>query len=263
MILSRTPPSSPPAPPSIPSSAGQGTAGPRAPAIAEKLDIALGALAELEEQIAELALEAAERTPGAADKLAGHRAKIEAARMASDELAAALRLAERLDRRHAAASAAQMRDEQLAEFKKEMAARGKAMEAVLDAGAVMAKAYGEYSEATLRALIATPTGTVLPIINMGPDNSYGPAFGPGERMVLAELYRLSPDRSDGIGKFVLPFAKPASELVRNAPGDMPAGIDELNAAHEAIIASVSVQIERLNEQAMRAADLTNDRKNAA
>ncbi|WP_426608646.1 hypothetical protein [Bradyrhizobium sp. McL0616] len=236
---------------------------PRAPAIRAKLDCALGALGELEEQIAEFALEAAERKPGAADKLAGHRAKIEAAKTAADELAAALRLAERIDRQAAAAGAAQMRAEQLTEFKKEFAVREKAMAAVLDAAAAMAKAYGEYSEATLRALAATPSGTVIPTMNMGPENSYGPAFGPGERMVLAEIYRLAPERSDSIGRFVLPFAKPSSEMTRNKPEVMPAGIDELRAAHEAIIGNVARQIDRLNEQAARAAGMTTERKDAA
>ncbi|WP_426608977.1 hypothetical protein [Bradyrhizobium sp. McL0616] len=66
----------------------------RAPSVREKLDCARGALAALEEQVAEFALEAAERKPGAADKLAGHRAKTEAAKTAADELAAALRLTE-------------------------------------------------------------------------------------------------------------------------------------------------------------------------
>ncbi|MCS3895805.1 hypothetical protein M2171_004938 [Bradyrhizobium japonicum USDA 38] len=235
----------------------------RAPAVREKLNCALGALAELEEQVAEYALEAAERKAGAADKLAGHRAKIEAAKTAADELAAALRLAERLDRQALAAGAAEMRAEQLTEFKKEFAAREKAMGTVLEAAAAMAKAYGEYSEATLRALAATPTGTMIPAMFMGPENSYGPAFGPGERMVLAELYRLSPERLDGAGRFVLPFAKPSSEMVRNKPEEMPAGMDELCAAHAAIIDNVALQIDRLDERAMQAAQTTTDRKAAA
>lgn len=235
----------------------------RAPAVRERLDCALGALAELEEQVAEFALEAAERKPGAADKLAGHRAKIEAARTAAAELTSALRLAEKIDRRNAAAGAAQMRAEQLAEFKKEFAEREKAMGAVLDAAAAMAKAYGEYSEATLRALAAAPTGAVIPPMFMGPENSYGPAFGPGERMILAELYRLSPERSDGIGKFVLPFARPTSEMTRNKPEEMPAGIDELRAAHEAIISSVARQVDRLDETAKQAAEDSSDRRDAA
>jgi hypothetical protein len=210
-----------------------------------------------------MTLEAAERKPGAADKLAAHRTKIDVAKTAAFDLRAALRLAERIDRQAVAAGAAHMRADQLAEFRKEFAAREKAMEAVLEAAAAMAKAYGEYSEATLRALAATPTGTVIPAMFMGPENSYGPAFGPGERMVLAELYRLSPERSDGIGRFVLPFAKPSSEMVRNKPEEMPAGMDELRAAHEAIIANVALQIERLDDLAQQAAEKTTDRKDAA
>jgi len=88
----------------------------RAPAVREKLDCALGALAELEEQVAEFALDAAERKPGAADKLAGHRSKIEAARTAVAELQSALRLASRQDGEADLVSQAAARDRQLCEF---------------------------------------------------------------------------------------------------------------------------------------------------
>lgn len=88
----------------------------RAPAVQEKLDCALGALAELEEQVAEFALDAAERKQGAADKLAGHRSKIEAARTAVAELQSALRLALRQDAEAELAQQAAARDQQLREF---------------------------------------------------------------------------------------------------------------------------------------------------
>ncbi|MET4018146.1 hypothetical protein [Bradyrhizobium sp. S3.2.12] len=89
---------------------------PRAPAVREKLDCALGALAELDEQGAEFALVAAERKPGAADKLAGHRSKIEAARTAVAELQAALRLALRQDAEAELVGHAAARDRQLRDF---------------------------------------------------------------------------------------------------------------------------------------------------
>lgn len=88
----------------------------RAPAVREKLDCALGALAELEEQGAEYALHAAERVPGAADKLAGHRSRIEAARTAVTELRAALTLALRQDAEAEIVREAAARDQQLREF---------------------------------------------------------------------------------------------------------------------------------------------------
>ncbi|TFV75302.1 hypothetical protein E4K64_16500 [Bradyrhizobium frederickii] len=89
---------------------------PRAPAVREKLDCALGALAELEAQGAEYALQAAEREPGAADKLAGHRSRIEAARTAVAELRAALQLAQRQDNEAELAYQAAARDQQLRDF---------------------------------------------------------------------------------------------------------------------------------------------------
>jgi len=88
----------------------------RAPAVQEKLDCALGALGELEEEVAEFALEAAERKPGAADKLAGHRSRIDAARTAVGELQAALRLALRQDAEAELAERAAARDAQLRDF---------------------------------------------------------------------------------------------------------------------------------------------------
>ncbi|MDA9415708.1 hypothetical protein XH81_12770 [Bradyrhizobium sp. CCBAU 25360] len=88
----------------------------RAPAVQEKLDCALGALNELEQEVAEFALDAAERKPGAADKLAGHRSRIDAARTAVAELQAALRLALRQDSEAELAEQAAARDRQLREF---------------------------------------------------------------------------------------------------------------------------------------------------
>jgi hypothetical protein len=82
------------------------------------------------------------------------------------------------------------------------------------------------------------------------------------RLILAELYRLAPEREDGIGRFVLPFAKPSSEQFRGNPTAIPAGIDELRAADNAIVADIAQQIEKLDEAAMRFA-LATDRKDAA
>lgn len=236
----------------------------RAPAVREKLECALGALVELEEQVAEYALDAAERKPGAADKLSGHRAKIAAAQTAADELRSALRLAEKLDRKNQVAAATRMRSEQLEVFTKEMTEREKAMDVVLKAGAEMAAAYGRYSEATLRVLAAVPVGTAVPMMSIGSEGFGGPAFGTLERLILAEFYRLAPERSDGVGRFVVPFAKPSSEQFRGNAGAIRPGIEELRDADAAIVADISKQIDKLNDEAMRAAGIsTDDRKHAA
>jgi hypothetical protein len=234
----------------------------RAPPVIAKLDAALAALAVMEAEVDELALAAAENQPGAIGRLSAHRAKIEEAERRVSEMSRAVALAQRIDRQADVAAATQMRVDQLAEFKKQFTAREKAMAAVLKSVAEMATAYGEYSEATLRAVTAAPSGTVVPVMTMGDLGSYGPVFGPCERLVLAEFWRCAPDRSDGIGRFVLPFAKPPNEMVRGTPSAIRPGIDEMRAAHAAIIADITKQIEKLDEQAMRFA-LAPPQKEAA
>jgi hypothetical protein len=236
---------------------------PRAPAVAEKLEAARTALAMLNDDVAQTVLDAAENAPGAPKRLFDIRTKIAAAERDVVELEKAYALAAKLDRQAAATAVTEMRSEQLAALKKEFKARDKAMAVVLKAAAEMAAAYGDYSEATLRAAAAAPTGTVIPQMSLGPDGVYGPAFGPCGALILAELWRLAPERQDGIGRFVLPFAKPSSEMVRHQPTAMPAGIDEMQAADEAIISSIISQIDRLNAAATRAAEMTPDRKEVA
>jgi hypothetical protein len=235
----------------------------RAPAVQAKLDESLAALAELRAEIAAHALAAAEGRPGAAAKLTMLRSKIDAEQSTVDELQAALRLALRLDRQAAVSAVCRMRIDQLASFRAAMAERGGAMAAVLKAAADMAAAYGDYSEATLLAATVVPSGTTVPQMSIGGVGLYGAAFGPCERLILAELYRLAPDRRDGVGRFVLPFAKPPSEQFRGNHTAVPAGIDELRAADEAIIADITKQIENLDAAAMRFALASTDRKDAA
>jgi hypothetical protein len=235
---------------------------PRAPGIAEKLEAARAILAVHNGEVAQTVLDAAENVPGATKRLCDLRANISTAELAVFELKKAHELAARIDRQSDAAAATRMRGEQLVEFEKQFGAREKAMAAVLKAAAAMAIAYGEYSEATLRAAAVVPSGTSVPPMTIGGDGMYGAAFGPCERLVQAELYRLAPQREDGIGRFVLPFAKPPSEQFRGNPTAIPAGIDEMRAADTAIIADIAKQIENLDEAAMRFA-LATDRKDAA
>jgi hypothetical protein len=222
---------------------------PRAPAVAAKLADAKDILVELTHDLAELALEASEGKAGAEKALAAHRSKIEAAERNVAELRGAVALAERLDRQNAADGVGRMRADQLRDFRTAMAARRKAMAVVLEAAATMAKAYGEYSEATLAAAIATPAGTVAPQVAMGRTGELGPSFGPCERLLLAELWRLGPDRKDGVGRFIVPFAKAAPLMTTSNPRDLPVGIDEFRKADEVIIAEIEKQLERMNSAA--------------
>lgn len=250
-ILSRKPPSSPQAPPSIPSSVGQGIAGPRAPAVQEKLDVALGELAELEEQVAEFALEAAERKPGAAEKLAEHRTKIQSAQIAADELRAALRLAAKLDRQAQATAAIRMRDEQLAEFKLRLAAREAGMKIALEGAAMMARGYAEFANASLLAAGIVPSGTHVPTMSFGRDGMFGAAFGATERLFQAELFRTAPEV--GGRRYVLPFAKAPTVDTVNDPSSIQPGLEALREADAAIVMEIEAQVARLSNEAFAVA----------
>jgi hypothetical protein len=238
------------------------TAVPRAPAIAEKLEAARAVLAAHAGEVAQTVLDAAENVPGALKRLTDLRARISTGELAVAELEKAYDLAARIDRQSDAAAATRMRTEQLIVFKDRFAAREKAMATVLKAAAEMATAYGYYSEATLSAASVLPSGTTVPVMMIGGNGVYGAAFGPCERLILAELYRLAPDRQDGVGRFVLPFAKPPTESFRENLPAIPAGIEEFRAADAAILADITRQIEKLDELAMRSA-LANNRKDAA
>jgi hypothetical protein len=260
MILSRNKDSREKSP--EPASADEASA--KAPIVRAKLEALIDVLAGLESEQAALALAAAEERPNAVAKLTAHRSKVDAAAREVAEMQAALALAEQIDRQTAASAAIRMRAEQLIEFKKPFSAREKAMAAVLKAAAEMAAAYAEYSEATLSIQISVPTGTVIPVMMIGPEGIYGAAFGPCERLILAELYRLAPERSDGIGRFVLPFSRPSSEQTRGHPAAIRPGIEELVAADKAIISEIELQIEKLNGQTLRAAGVpADDQKDAA
>jgi hypothetical protein len=229
---------------------------PRAPAVAVKLAEADALLSELEASVAPLALAESEGVVGAKRDLQALESKIEAAKRERHKLRSAHRHALDLDRKANASAAARMRSEQLAAFRSEMQTREKEMVAVLEAAATMAKAYGRYSESTLSAQIAVPSGTSIPPMAIGPNGLYGPAFGPCERLILAELYRLAPSRADGIGRFVLPFSKPTSEMVRLKPEAIPPGIDEFIAADEAIIRELESQVLALADREMTIASQT-------
>ncbi|MCW2218311.1 hypothetical protein M2232_001843 [Bradyrhizobium japonicum] len=252
MILGKSPPISP-----APRAAQVTSAsGPRAPAVRLKLETAQAELAALDAEVATLTLDDAEEKPGARKALTAHRSDMQTAERRVDELKRALALAEKFDRQAAALGATAMRAEQFAVLRKTFDTRETAMADVLKAAADMAKAFGAYSEASLKAVSVVPVGATVPQMAVGPDGAYGTVFGPCELLILAELWRLAPDRKDGTGRFILPFAKPVMEMTRNKPEAMPEGMAEFKAAHAALLANISEQIEHLNETTMRAAEMT-------
>jgi hypothetical protein len=219
----------------------------RAPAAREKLVIAEEVLAHLEVDVGAMVLEASEGKAGAEKALAAHRSKIELAERHVSEMRRAVLVAEKFDREATAAEAAAMRASQMESFKSHIAARAKSMAVVLEAAAAMAKAYGEYSEATLAAANTPPSGTSIPVKMIGVEGFAGPAFGPCDKLILAELYRLAPERCDRAGRFILPFAKAPRLMDILAFDRIRAGIDELADADRAIILDIEAQLARLDE----------------
>ncbi len=225
----------------------------RVSAIAAKLDGARALLAALDAESAEMALAAIDRKPGAADKLAAHRNKTISAEAAVTELDRALRLVRRIERADAAESASKVRAEQFAEFRVYMAARHKAMSTIMDAAATMAKAFGEYVISTERARASVPDGTALPDIHVGPNGLYGRSLGSLDRLIMAELWRLAPSRSeDANATIALSFAAPLTESQRFTPSMMPRSLAEFECADAANIKSIEDQLERLKAAALAA-----------
>ncbi|WP_407160161.1 hypothetical protein [Bradyrhizobium sp. STM 3557] len=235
------------------------TSNTHAPAIAARLEAARAARAVLDPDFDRAVLEAAEGVRGADKRLAELRARVDAADREVAELERALVLGERLDREAIAAAAAKMRAEQLAAFKSAMSARERAMGDLLEAAAAMATAFAAYGQATLTAQTAIPFGTSAPPIAMGQLGTMGPAFGSGEALILAELWRVAPERKDGRGRWAVPFAKPPSPIQRNYRKQAPA-IMEFTSANTAIVRSVEEQVAALDEKQMAAAtaDSTKD-----
>ncbi|MCK1672798.1 hypothetical protein [Bradyrhizobium sp. 150] len=219
----------------------------------------MSALAELEEEVAEFALDAAERKPGAADKLATHRAKIEGAKTAVGELRAALNLAAKLDRQAEASAAIQMRDEQLQEFKLWLGQREAGMKVALEGAAMMARGYAEFANASLLAAGIVPSGTRVPTMSFGRDGMFGAAFGTAERLFQAELFRTAPEV--GGRRYVLPFAKAPTMDTVNDPRSITPGLVALREADAAIVMEIEAQVARLSDEAFAAAS-ANDVKAA-
>jgi len=225
---------------------------PRAPAIATKLNQIEATLKDLQAETAILSLEEFEQKPGAAKALSQHRAKIEAVERQASELRQAVKLAEILDRQAIANAAAKSRGEQLAVFKAAMAGREKAMAKALDALAVFAVEYGAYSQATLTAMESVPAGTIAPMVAMGPLGGLGASWSNCERLLLGELFRLAPERADGTGRFIAPFAKAPLHSDLNHRS-LPSALDEFRKADAAVLAEISRQVSDLDKRAMSAA----------
>lgn len=218
--------------------------GPRAPLVAAKLEAALDALATLETEVGELALEAIERKAGAAEKLTARRGEIDAAKRAVEELRAAVKRAERLDREADAAAAVTMRAEQLAVFERAAAERVDAMAETINLIAKAAKTWARYAAASAELAAAVPSGTRLPVMTYGTDGAGGAFLGDGAALLGREAWRVAA----AAGSPIPPFGKApsASDDHRAAT---PA-LEMLSAAHTAVLIEIRGQVERLDNEAL-------------
>ena len=224
---------------------------PRAPAVREKLGRAEEVLAQLEADVAALALDASEGVAGAEKALAAHRSRIEMAERQESEMRRAVALAERLDREAAAGSAVAMHAEQLAAFRNHVGSREKAMKRGLEHAAEMAKAFAEFTVMTEAMVGVLPSGTAFPVMAMGENGLSGNLLSSCEKLLLAEMFRLG-DASNG-RRAPIPFSKPQTVSMRDNPGEIPPGIEVLKAAHQAMLRDIEQQVAKLDAEIMNAA----------
>lgn len=223
---------------------------PRGPAARAKLQDAEKAHADLCAGVAALALEASEGVRGAEKELAGLRYKIDQAERHVTELRAAATLAENLDRTAAAQAMIDLRASQGAEFKKKLTAFDKAVATLLQDVATLAAHYSDTLEAMLTVEAAQPYGTKVPVeLSVGPNGLYGRFFGKLEMLLRAEFHRAAPERANGTGRFLVPWARGPSILTNDHSAFRPA-LDETREASRHVLAVIEMQIASLDERDM-------------
>ena len=220
----------------------------RAPQVRASFDAAVSVLAELEGEVAQFALDAIERQPGAAEKLVAQRGRIDAARRAADELRAALELAVHLDTEADAVGAASLRAEQLAVFERSGAERVQAFTEVLQCVIRAAKAFGKYVAATQSMVDAVPSGTHLPVMGFG-DGTGGPWLGNGEILIGREAYRIA--ELAGVPK--LPFARVPPLSHGTSAKLMQPATEILEETQAAVLREITGQVAKMNRADLEAA----------
>jgi hypothetical protein len=221
--------------------------GPRAPAIAMKLDAAREKLGRIRDDVGQTALDAAEGVEGADERLAALRANIAGAEQVVEELTKAFDLAAKYDRQAAAAGAADMRLKQFEVMQAKADLRLRAVTRLMEAIGVAAEAYGEYVAATNQMVVALPTGTRLSFISMGRNGYGGSWVGDLKGLLEAEAWRLMPKVRGGEKR--LPFAV-APELTNDDHTKLPSAIEVMTFAQESILRDVEIQMQRLNAESM-------------
>jgi hypothetical protein len=219
---------------------------PRAPAAAERLAAAQAMLLDLEQKLGPIALSAAEGEL-VEKKLAALEGQISAGRREVQRMESAYHSALHLDREEAAAALEHARAEQLADFRTALQAAENEMATVLEAAKTMATSYSRFSELNFLASNSVPASCRLPEMSVGKNGIYG-SFGNCEQLILAQLWLSAPARANGVGNFVLPWAKAPSLLTTDRATFAPV-IDEYRAATAAIVVNIEMQIQTLNERA--------------
>lgn len=221
---------------------------PRAPAVASKLEAAREVLRELEQDVGQFALDAAEGVPGASKRLADLRTTIAGAQRDVAELEKALTVATRIDRQGDVAAVTAMRAEQFALFKKHGEARLKAMATVMDALATAAVAYSQYAIETNAMVVALPTGTRMSFMAMGRNGYAGSWVGDCKSLITGEAFRLTIADEHGRGAR-LPFAT-QPELSTDDHRTIVPAIDIITEAQESVLRDIEGQMNRLNAERM-------------
>jgi len=218
--------------------------GPRAPAIAAKLEAAKGVLEAHHAEVAQTRLDAADDLPGAAKRLADLRARISTAERDVFELEKAHALAARIDRQTAVTAAKRMRAEQLSAFESHMQERDSAVAEMCGAVLKLQASYQRYSQATLKMLGVKPVGTALPTMGIGPDGRGGSAVGNLEKLIAVEAWRCAEADENG-QRYAVPFAKPLS-LTDTDQTHLPPALEMFREAQAAILSEVIGQVEKID-----------------
>jgi hypothetical protein len=209
---------------------------PIAPAVAEKLAAAEQHRADLESEIAVVALDAALERPGAAAKLSALEKQINVARDRCSQLSAASRLAKQRDSRMEIQATAKARQAQVATMQRHADARLKAMEDFSRSIKPAADAYAKFLTETDNMANAAPTGIlqqaiIWDLLETMLDGQVWPASV--DIIAAGEIYRHS---AAAKGRALMPGASPPTMQLR----DMPDKIEP-----------IAEGVKRLNEYLLR------------
>jgi hypothetical protein len=218
--------------------------GARAPAVAQKLEIALSDRASLDQEIGQAALDAAEGVRGADKRLADLRIRIAAADRDVEELAKAHTLAQQLDARALVAARAKTRSSQMESFTELGRERDTCVAEICDAIAKLSRTYGRYVNVTAQLMATLPTGTYPPPMNLGCNGTLGSWNGDLQALIAAEAFRHIDVNAPIRAK--LPFAAAPSLSLSDNPRAVENCAQVFQEATAAVLNEIQGQIAKLD-----------------